>query len=216
MATTISANAFNAAPSNNNSAAREPFGDNKENQKSELSVKETNADGNKKSVLGIFGKFKKLKHKELILAGVAIVIMLAIYFSSGLAFGCGGSSSASAAPPTNENHLQRIERQLNEAFSLIDGAGETQVIINWESGIEQVIAKIVTENQNGTSSAPSIITGGGQQGPIVIKEIYPRAIGVIIVTQGGDNVMLRLSMINAVSTLLDITPDRIQVLTMRR
>jgi len=182
------------------------------NSNAELKVVEVKES---KGVKGLFGRVRKVKHIELILAGIAIAVMLAIYFSANVSIGGGTRNTNANSNPTPENFLERIERQLNEAFSLIDGAGETRVIINWESGIEQVIAYIVSENQNGSSSAPQIITGGGQQGPIVLKEIYPRAIGVIIVTQGGDNVMLRLAMINAVSTLLDITPDRIQVMTMR-
>jgi len=185
-----------------------------DNKKSDSRIKVVEA---KKEVgiKGIFGRIKKIRHIEIILAGIAVVVMLAIYFGSNVSLGGGTRNSNASNPSQAENHLQRIERQLNEAFSLLNGAGDTRVIINWESGIEQVIAYIISENQNGSSSAPQVITGGGQQGPIVLKEIYPRAIGVIIVTQGGDNVMLRLAMINAVSTLLDITPDRIQVMTMR-
>ena len=168
-----------------------------------------------KKSTSIFGRIRKVRHIELILAGLAILIMLVIYFSSNVSFG-GGTSGTNAQPNRpQENHLQRIERQLSEAFSLLEGAGETRVIINWESSIEQVIAYIVSENQHGSSSAPQIITGGGIQGPIVLKEIYPRAIGVVIVTQGGASARLQIEMINAVSTLLDLAPAHIQVLTMR-
>jgi len=168
----------------------------------------------KKSV-SILGRIKKIRHIELILAGLAILVMLVIYFSSNVSFG-GGTRGTNAQPNNSqENHLQRIERQLSEAFSLLEGAGETRVIINWESSIEQVIAYIVSENQSGSSSAPQIITGGGVQGPIVLKEIYPRPIGALIVTQGGASARLQIEMINAVSILLDLAPAHIQVLTMR-
>jgi len=167
-------------------------------------------------VKGIVAKIKGVKHIELILAGVAVLVMLLIYFSSGLSFG-GSSSSNAAQTNRRENHIERIERQLNEYFSLLDGAGDTRIIINWESGIETILAYVTTQNQNSSSSGPQIINiGGGAQAPIVIKEIYPRALGVVIITQGGDNVRLQLAMINAVSVLLELTPDRIQVLPMRR
>jgi len=173
-----------------------------------------------KGIFSVFKRLEKIKHIELILAGVAILIMLIIYFTSGAScsmLGCGDSNSSGGNQNQNtnatENALQRIERQLSEAFTNMEGAGNTTVIIKWESSIEIIIAYIISENQNSSSSAPQIITGGGSQGPLILKEVYPRAIGVLIMTEGGTSPRVQIEMRNAVTTLLDITPDRVQILT---
>jgi len=144
---------------------------------------------------GIFGRLKKIKHIELILAGVAVLVMLIIFFSSGASCASAGFGSSPNAPPSNESRQQRIQRELSESFSKIDGAGETIVIINWESSMEASANRITNQNQNS-------------------NQLYPRALGVLILTQGGDNVRLKLELINAVSVFLDITPDRIRILSL--
>jgi len=202
---------------------------NNENNNNDNLEKEKNNSSNNddKKRKGIFGRFKKVKHIELILAGVAVLIMLIIFFSSGQSLGCfgscGGESTASGGQNNSqtgtqgENHLQRIERELNEALSRVDGAGETRVIINWENSIELVLAWITNESSNSSSSSPQLVQiPGGGQGPIVIKEIFPRALGVIIITQGGDSPRVQFAMTSAVSTLLDIPVSRIQILTATR
>ena len=167
-----------------------------------------------KGVTGIVGRLKKIKHIELILAGLAVVIMLAIYFGSN--FNLTGAASNQPQQTAAENYLLRIERELSETLSKMEGAGDTKVIINWESGVESVIAYITNSSQNSNSQSPQIISGGGAQSPVILKEIYPKALGVVILTQGGDNVKTKLDLISAVSVLLGITPDKIQVLTMKK
>ena len=172
-------------------------------------IKET---GKKK---GLLAKIKGIKHIELVLAGVAVLVMLLIFFSSGCGGGGGGVASGTTNNnnrPTNETRTQRIERQLSESFSKIEGAGETIVIINWESGLESTV-RVAGNNNNNTNSNPNpIVIGGG--GGLSGQNAYPRALGVLILTQGGDNVRLQIELINAVSVFLDITPDRIRILTL--
>ena len=174
----------------------------------------------KKKHPGIFARLKKVKHIELYIAGIAVAVMLIIYFGSQPFSGSPSSSASSkpgqTAPAAKEDYCARIERELTETLSRMDGAGETKVVVNWESSVEAVIAYITNASQNGTSASPQIVSGGGSQSPIVLKEIYPKAVGVVVMTQGGTDVKVKLDIINAVSVLLDIKPDRIQVLTMKK
>ena len=164
---------------------------------------------------GIFAALKKVKHIELIAAGVAVAVMLIIYFSATAPANPQGAAR-STATLDQDGYCAKMERELAETLSKMEGAGETRVIVNWESSVEAVIAYITNSNNNGTAQSPQIITGGGTQGPVVLKEIYPKAIGVVIMSQGGENVKVKLDIINAVSVLLSITPDKIQVLTMKK
>jgi len=172
--------------------------------------------GAAKKPRGIIARLKSVKHIELIVAGIAVVVMLALYFGSKPLDSLGAGNNRPAANSGQEDYCARIERELTETLSKMEGAGETKVIVNWESSVEAVIAYITNASQNGTAQSPQVITGGGAQGPIVLKEIYPKAVGVVILCQGGTNVKVKLDIINAVSVLLNITPDKIQVLTMKK
>ena len=169
---------------------------------------------------GIFDRIRKVKHIHWIIAGVAIAIMLTIYFSSFFS----SRSSAGASDNNNQqnvstaagDYLRQKEERLAFILSQIDGVGRTEVFISWESGIESVIAFITNETSGGSSSAPAIITGPGGSRPIVLHEILPRATGVIVVAQGAGEMRVRLSIINAVTATLDVSADRISVFAMRQ
>jgi stage III sporulation protein AG len=167
---------------------------------------------------GIFARLKKIKHIEIIIAVIAVVIMLAIYFGSRAASAkkTSSSSAQSQSPVSTENYCDKMERQLKETLSKISGAGKADVIINWESSIEAIIAYITNSSNNSLTQTPQIINGNGISGPIILKEVYPKPKGVMIICQGADNIMLRMEISNAVSSLFDIAPDKIQVLPMKK
>ena len=161
----------------------------------------------------IFDKFKKIKHIEIIIAVIAVIIMLFIYF--GAKFGTGADKSTASEQLSASDYCNQMISDLEEALGGIAGVGKLKLVINWESSVESVIAYITNNGTNSSTSTPQIIqsTGGGK--PIVLKEIYPKALGVIIVCEGGGNVSTKLDIINAVSVLLNITPDKISVYAMK-
>ena len=150
-------------------------------------------------------KFKKLKHKEIIVAVVAVMVMLAIYFSSYLTK---GTESASYEKETGSDYCSKMESDVLEAVKKLSGDKNAKVIVNWETSVEAVIAYATSTGQNSSSSQPTIVQNGN---PVVLKEIYPKALGVAILISGGDNVKLRLDITGMVSTLLDISPEKIAV-----
>ena len=164
---------------------------------------------------GVFSKLKKVKHAEIIIAIVAVVVMLAIYFSAKI-----NSSTKkvnrSEQTSKNSNYCRQMEANLNEALGSIAGVGKIKLVINWESSVESVIAYITNNGTNSSTSTPQIIQGASGGQPVVLREIYPKALGVIIVCEGGGNVGTKLDIINAVSVLLDITPDKISVYAMKQ
>lgn len=161
---------------------------------------------------GIIAKIKSVKHIEVILAVVAVVVMLIIYVST-LA---GGKEKKTNAVDKPNDYCAAMQADLTDVIASVHGAGKTKVLINWESGVEAVIAYVTSVNGNSSTSAPQLITEGGVTKPIVLKEIYPKALGVLIICEGGDNVAVKIEILNAVCVLLDITPDKIQVLKMKK
>ncbi|MDR0426902.1 MAG: hypothetical protein LBH24_07025 [Clostridiales bacterium] len=149
-------------------------------------------------------KLKAVKHKEVILAVLAVAVMLVIYFTT-LARSGGGTSDGAKASASD--YCAEMQRRVESAVNAMAGAKESKVIINWESGVEAVIAYAINENQNSTSKTPQIVQGG----PVVLKEIYPKALGVIVVCANGDNIRLQIEIKDMISTLLSIEPVRIAV-----
>lgn len=155
----------------------------------------------------VLSKIKDLKHKEIIIAVVAVIVMLIIYFSS-----FGGSPKATLSAIDTDDYCTRIRQQIESAISRMDGAGKAEVVINWSSGVEIVPAQNTTINGNSTTS--QVVQSSG--GPIVLKEIYPRAIGVLIVCEGGSNAKIKIDIIMAISTLMDISTDKVLVFGMSK
>ncbi len=158
-------------------------------------------------------KFKNIKHIEIIIAVIAVAVMLFIYFGAKIGSNSEKSDKVDQSPIASD-YCNKMESDLKEVLGGIVGVGKLKLAINWSSSVESVIAYITNNSGNSSTSTPQIIQGTGGGKPIVLKEIYPKALGVIIVCEGGGNVGTKLDIINAVSVLLDITPDKISVYAM--
>ncbi|MBR2968007.1 MAG: hypothetical protein IKC35_04455 [Clostridia bacterium] len=153
-----------------------------------------------------FNKLKSLKNKEIIIAAITVVILLVIYFSS---FFPTEKTKSEIAPA---DYCSAKQMQIEQAVSQMEGVGKAQVVINWSSGVEIVTA--VNTTVNGNSTTTQIVHSSGE--PIVIKEIYPRAVGVLIVCEGGSNAKVKVDIIMAIATLMDISTDKVLVFEMTK
>ncbi len=149
----------------------------------------------------LIAKLKSVKHKEIVLAVIALAVMLIIYFSSF------APKKKSSAAQTQSDYCLVMSEKIQSALSKMAGVGKTEVVINWSSGTMAVYEKNVTSNGNSTSE--QVALSGGS--PITLKEIYPRAIGVMIVCEGGSNAKVKIDVKMAVSALLDISADKVLV-----
>lgn len=182
---------------------------------------------------GIIAKFMKLDFKKKLqyLAILLIVIViLAIYFASAGAPAKKETPGKSAAP-VSEPVSSSVEEKLQETLSKIEGAGQVQVMITYESSAEIVPAISVDtqtstttdEGENGTSKTNTentqseVVTVNGADGgsALVLKEKSPPVKGVIVVAQGADDIRVKLSLLSAVETILNISPDQVDVYKMK-
>jgi len=125
-----------------------------------------------------------------------------------------------------------LERRLSQILSMVEGAGNVEVMLTFSQLREVVLAEDVAVNEtsikeedsSGGSRESSSLSrdertilvpspGGGQE-PIILREIVPRVEGVIIVSEGGDNVFVREALIRAATTVLGVDIHRVQVLQM--
>ncbi len=119
----------------------------------------------------------------------------------------------------NETFSINYEDDLEEILSQISGVGDAKVMLTYSSSFEKSIAyeKNINENEkkdgdsviNETSSQNNVVLSNGE--PFVIKEIYPKIQGVIVVSKGADDILVKQNIIDAVTTALNIAPHKVCV-----
>ena len=152
-------------------------------------------------------KLKSIKNFEIIVALIIIAITLLIYFSVNENKKISSNSVKSEATDSNET----LERKLSDILSEIKGVGEVSVLITYNSlNIEEKSIETSSTNDN-TSSLNQILSNQTNSKTNADNEV----LGVIVVAEGGGDVRVKMNILSAVSTALDINPNSIQIFTRR-
>ena len=184
---------------------------------------------------GVMARYMKLDTKKKIQYAailLVVIVILAIYFASMGNNQKDNESEASqaAANVSSASTSDSIAQQLQETLSAIEGAGHAEVMITYEStgeivpafSVDKQSSTTTDEGESGKSTTNSentqseIVTIGGTNGSeaLVLKENSPEIKGVIVVAEGADDIGVRLNLLEAVQTILDIDPDQVNVYKM--
>lgn len=112
--------------------------------------------------------------------------------------------------------LEAMERKLADTLSGIEGAGEVRVVLSVKNSAKSVLAEdkraVVEETGRETTLETVVIsTGSGSQSPVLVEQVYPEFRGALVVCGGGDEVNVRLKLVEAVSALTGLGTDKICV-----
>ena len=130
----------------------------------------------------IIGRIKKIKHIEIISIAAIAAVVLAVYFCC---VSCRNDENTTVSViPDDADYCTSIQLQLEYAISKISGVGDAYVVINWDR------------------SVATSFSGGVEN---------PQATGVIVVCDGGNSTKVKLDVTYAVSTLLNLHPEKIIV-----
>ena len=186
-----------------------------------------------------FLKSKDTKTKTNLIICLSAGLILLFLSSTNLVFNSARGSEPGIFqnlhenPAPNElNFVRDLEYRLADIFSMVDGAGNVQVMIHLARGREIVVAqdiRIDTTDTNETDSSGGsreihtkrqdwshiIMSDSSGQRPLILKEIEPVIEGVIIVAEGGDNIFVKDALIRAARTVLGVELHKVQVLKMR-
>lgn len=185
--------------------------------------KNNNEGSKQKRLLDRFEKLltkKNLKIVLLIIVGI-VAIVLFFGFNSNKANSTSNTVSSTNSYISTMDYCQIIENKLIEVLSKVDGAGAVSVMVTVDGSPELIYAneqdKTTSSNSSGTTSSstyssPIIIDANGSSSALVMTEVLPAVKGVIVVSSGAGNVATRLNLLNAVSTLLDISIEQVTVL----
>lgn len=170
-------------------------------------------------------KIKKLSAKkktQYLAMAIIIAVILLIYFST-LTPQKKDTPGAESQSTVSEESVDSLEKRLKTALSKVEGAGSVDVVINFESSSELVPA--TSEDIQSSSSAEDdkytetrnekkgIATSSGGEA-VILREDQPKVRGVIVVAQGAGDIGVRMNLLNAVKTLLNVEADKVEILKM--
>lgn len=131
---------------------------------------------------------------------------------------------------SNQAYGEALEKRLEEVLKQVEGVGQVEVMITFQTSAEKIIEKDeeknsqsveeedsqggsrITKEVSGKSSTVYDSTSGGTQTPYVAKEINPKAEGVIVIAEGGDRPVVVKNITEAVRALFDVDTHKIKVM----
>ena len=122
------------------------------------------------------------------------------------------------------DYARELEERLVSIISVIDGAGETKVMVTLESGSEEVYLSNFDYGENSDSNGKNsyerkdefvIIDGSSGQEGIVVRTAEPKVRGVAVVCRGAGSDSVCAEIVEAVTALLDISSARVSVAKMQ-
>lgn len=171
------------------------------------------------------------KKTQTVLIVIVVAIILIIYFSSSFDNGL-FSGSEKRPEPTDAPVNDGLEREIEEKLSLIQGAGTVKVIISYEYSKELVpvyvedIKTSVMEDESDNSKSVSksenhqnevvTINKNSQDSALILKEKSAVVRGVIVIAEGAGDINVKFNLLKAVQTLLDISPEQVEVFEMKK
>ena len=173
-------------------------------------------------------KILSQKKYQYLIVVILIAVMLIIYFSSFITEDAvedeEGIKIIEDYEQTNESN---IISEMENILSTIKGAGQVKVMITYETSSELITAMSV-ENDNQTTydnesqksisenTKTDVVTVQNDDGEsaLVLKEIMPIISGVIVTAEGAGDISVKMNLLEAVTTLLDIPADKVDVFEM--
>ena len=118
----------------------------------------------------------------------------------------------------NENeidlYVNSLEDKLSSVLSKLSGAGRVEVVISVESGMETVLAteKILKDTEFGVEQTEKPIIVNGKT--VTLKELYPKIVGVLVISEGANDLMVLRKIQEATVSLLHVGLEQIEILAM--
>ena len=146
-----------------------------------------------------------------------IIILVGAVF---MLFPSGEKKSNDKKLTENQAISINYKEELQHILSKISGVGDVEVMLTYSSSFEKSIAYEKNSNKNEKKDGDNIlineiiqknnvVMSDGE--PFVIKEIYPKIQGVVVVADGADDIRVRENITNAVTTALNIAPHKVCV-----
>ncbi len=146
------------------------------------------SDNEKKSGFKWFEKLKKIKHIEIYIAIIFIVVLLLIYMSN-FTNTSSDNDDLSTDALTVTAYIDRLESNLEATLSNIGGVSDVKVMITLNMDEAEVSNSQITLNK------------------------FPEIKGVIVTAKGVNDTATKLKVLHAVEAVIDIRNGNIEILS---
>lgn len=145
----------------------------------------------------------------------------------------GEAADGGDAASGGEEYAKRMEEELQELLSAMEGVGEVKVMITIRDLGQQVVEKDVpsesgwmseTDSAGGTRESESarqeestvyITDSEGNRTPYISQTTQPEIEGVTVVAQGGGDALIQKNITEVIQALFDIEAHKIKVVKMK-
>lgn len=170
------------------------------------------ADKPKRNLPDWLQRIKNIKHIEIIAVLIVIAIIIVAY-----TYTVKGNNVTDTAQPSE---TETLTAELTNILKKIDGVGDVEILILYNGGKQLDIASKTekhtdvevngdrTTTTTDESSVPVIVDGDK---PLIIGEKRAVIDGVIVVADGGGDNSIKVQIMQALSKLLKIDFDKVQV-----
>ncbi|HII4439625.1 stage III sporulation protein AG [Clostridium perfringens] len=131
------------------------------------------------------------------------------------------------------SYQEKQEKDLEKILGKINGVGSVDVVINFQSSEVKVPAvdnssqKSTTEetdSEGGTrvnsqeTDGDKIVMSNSSNGsePVILKTEKPEVLGVMVVAEGAEDSKIKYEITKAISSLYNISVDKVNVLAMKK
>ena len=187
----------------------------------------------KKSLLRLGRQMKEIfqsERKTRIIVVIGMIGMILILISE--IFSGGEEKQVEVEQNTSissQQYTQHLEQKLGELIESIDGVGKAKVMITLENGTEYVYAQEekkdinrtqdfgetstsrIQERDNSEQTIVVVDNGGGARSALIETQIEPTVKGVVVVCEGGGDILVQTRVTEAITTVLNISSTRVCV-----
>ena len=132
----------------------------------------------------------------------------------------------------SNTYISELEGRLENILRKVNGIGEVEVMITLRASKEQVPLKDVPYTQEGLNeidgeggsrtdnsiqkeeSTVLVTNEDGNTQPYILQVREPEVEGILVIAEGGDNVLIIMDIIEAAEVLFDIPAHKVKVMKM--
>lgn len=178
------------------------------------------------------GKLKKIPRNQLLIGGLAGILLLVIAIPAEKKADIGKEQQQVTEQVSDEgmgDYAKQMERRLKQILGDMDGVGKVEVMITLKDEGEQLVEKDTSRNSQNTqegsgettrtntqhqSQEETVYSSGNNGEPFVAKEVAPCVEGVLVVAEGGGNSQVAKNISDAVLALFPVEVHKIKVVKM--
>ena len=117
--------------------------------------------------------------------------------------------------------LAATQKRLAEVLQTVEGAGRVELMLTLSAGPETIYQtndRRVSSESGLTAEKDTVLLSqsGAEKSPVVVQMRYPRFQGALVVCDGADSPSVRLSIVEAVSSLTGLASAHISVIKMKQ